>query len=142
MRAHNGFECKRSVQTLVRPRRRRRQNAGIINSFFLTPYGRSDPMSVEYKEVVAEILDHVYKNMFEAHRGAMQSGVAGVYAVFGPRGLTLFVAQAVAVTLGLHVVNYFQHWGLERRPGQTVPASWASWVSGAFSSTQLSSFDR
>lgn len=50
--------------------------------------------------------------------------VAGTWLAFGWAGLALFVLQAFAVTVLLHVVNYFEHWGLERRPGERIPLAW------------------
>jgi alkane 1-monooxygenase len=40
--------------------------------------------------------------------------LATAYVLFGSTGVLVFIVQAIVLTLGLHTVNYFQHWGLVR----------------------------
>jgi alkane 1-monooxygenase len=49
----------------------------------------------------------------------------GLLAVFGPVAFALHLAQAVGAFSGLEVVNYFEHWGLERKGKRVAPVdSW------------------
>jgi alkane 1-monooxygenase len=49
----------------------------------------------------------------------------GIFAVFGPVGFLFHVIRSVGGFTALEVVNYFEHWGLERRGGRVEPIdSW------------------
>jgi len=49
----------------------------------------------------------------------------GIAAACGPGSFAVFLLQAVFATRALEVVNYFEHWGLERRGRRPSPAdSW------------------
>jgi alkane 1-monooxygenase len=61
------------------------------------------------------------------HGHAIEVAMAiGAVAIAGGAGVVVFVIQAVAVTVFSHVVNYLEHWGIERRAGERVTAvhSW------------------
>ena len=49
--------------------------------------------------------------------------LAAALLIFGPGGLGLFVLQAIGVTLGLLIINYLEHWGLDRDKVPSV-GSW------------------
>ncbi len=55
--------------------------------------------------------------------------LGGVFAAFGPEALALFVMQAVGVTLGLLIINYLEHWGLDRDKAPAA-GSWDTAHSG------------
>lgn len=50
---------------------------------------------------------------------------AALFAVFGAAALIAHVMQALWASRALEVVNYFEHWGIERRNRRVLPAdSW------------------
>ena len=51
---------------------------------------------------------------------------AGVYALWGPGGLAVYLGQSAFAILLLETVNYVEHYGLERReiaPGRYEPVT-------------------
>jgi alkane 1-monooxygenase len=57
----------------------------------------------------------------------------GVWTTFGPVAAVVLAAQALAAVVQLEIINYIEHYGLERRdvnPGKAEPiAPWHSWDS-------------
>jgi alkane 1-monooxygenase len=60
------------------------------------------------------------------HGVALELGMAACLTLaFGPAALIAHVLQAIWATRALEVVNYFEHWGIERRSGRVLPThSW------------------
>jgi alkane 1-monooxygenase len=60
------------------------------------------------------------------HGIVVELGIAGALGVaFGPAALLAHVLQAFWATRALEVVNYFEHWGIQRQNRRVLPAhSW------------------
>jgi alkane 1-monooxygenase len=82
-----------------------------------------------------------YRNQMLRYAAEVVGLLGGVYYFFGILGLAAFVVQAIVAVVTLEVINYVQHYGLERKrigPGlyenTTVAHSWNSecWFSNAY----------